>query len=158
MSKPPKRSTHDAREKWGDALIDAGWAIMPSVLIRHFGPVTGHDSVDLHIIAFLIDCWWEPSKRPMPSKAAIAQAIRVDPQTVRRRIKAMQADGLIERVARRSATYKNTNVYLLDGLKQKLEPFAVELLHDRKTIKSMRALRAKQRSNPATAKLRIVRS
>jgi hypothetical protein len=150
-------STQISRAKWGDTLIDAGYAITPTVLIKHFVPVTGLDSVDLHIVEFINTHWWGPIRPAYPSKAAIAEAIGLDPNTVRRRIQEMERRGLIKRVQRRSRTYNNTNIYLLDGLKKVLEPCAAKQIKDRKIKAEQKTLRAKQ-MRAGKSKLSIVKT
>ena len=85
-----------ARKKWGKA-IDAGFAIIPDVLIRA-QRVLELDSVDLAIILNLVMHWWRADELPYPRPAVIARRIGVSTRTVERRIAALEMRGLITRL------------------------------------------------------------
>jgi DNA-binding transcriptional regulator YhcF (GntR family) len=160
MLKKPEQGKEKAsqagRRKWGNTLIDAGYAITPIVLIEHFVEATGLDSVDLHIIEFLNAKWWYAESKPFPSKAAIAKATGIHENTVRRRIQKMERKGLIRREQRRNTPYNNmTNIYLLDGLIKVMEPFAAREIQDRKAKQALRA--AHKGGRPVTSKLQVVK-
>lgn len=145
------------RNKWGDVLIDAGYTITPSILIEHFVRVTGRDSTDLHIIEFLNMHWWDADNKPRPSKEAIARAVGIHPNTVRRRIKKMEEDNLITRSARYTPGRKNNpNHYLLEPLISIFEKVARHKIEDRRINKELKKRRAEQRSYTSKVRLKIV--
>jgi DNA-binding MarR family transcriptional regulator len=152
----PTPPTQVIREKFGHLLTDAGWTAIPDMLIKHGVPALGLDVTDLAILLVLFSHWRAQDSKPWPSKGTIAAAIGKDPNTVRRHIQRMQQKGLVARSERRSRTYKNTNVYLLDGVMAKLEPLAAAHIEDRETHKKLQARRARQRGTAIRHKLRIV--
>jgi DNA-binding transcriptional regulator YhcF (GntR family) len=92
----------------------------------------GLDALDMNIIVHLSNYWWHADKLPCPSVATIAKAMRVQPRTVQKRIAALQALGLIERVERRESRFgSQTNLYGFSGLIEAARPFAEEKIAER---------------------------
>lgn len=122
-------------EKYGRALMEAGWTAVPSTIIERQRKL-GLDATDMNIILHLLAHWWQADNKPHPSKGRIADALNVSPRTVQRRIARMEADGLIKREAR-SAVGKGsqTNRYNLEGLITAATPLAQEALEERATKK-----------------------
>lgn len=103
-------------KKWGKPLIDAGWTLLPNMLIVHQKGI-GLDAIDINILLHLISYWWKPAELPHPAKGSIAEAMSLDPRTVQRRIARMEADGLISRQQRRGPSRgTQTNIYEFSGL------------------------------------------
>lgn len=122
--KPATRSkTSRAHEdKWGAANIQAGWTCIPNILIRRQRTL-GLDALDLNILLHLLSYWWESENLPHPSKETLAKAINVSSSTIQRRIRAMEAGGILKRVERRRAADRSeTNLYDLTPLRALLEP------------------------------------
>lgn len=118
--------------KWSKPLMDAGYTVIPSVIIER-QQALGLDPLDINILLHLLRHWWKADNLPYPGKKLIAKCIGVDESTVRRRIAAMEKEGLIERVER-IGTHggKLTNEYRFDGMIKEATPFAKEALQDRK--------------------------
>lgn len=139
-------------ERWGKPLTDAGWTPIPSTFLIYQRRL-GLDALDLNIIAQIAKHWWEPGKLPFPSKKSIADAIGVEPRTVQRRITKMVKAGLLTRLERKDGHGGNkTNEYGFDGLRQKAEPYANELLKERAERKRVKSER--ERAKPG---LRLVK-
>jgi DNA-binding MarR family transcriptional regulator len=156
---PNKTPTQIAKEKWGNTLIEAGYIITPSVMIANFVPATGLSSVDLHILECLNMHWWTATSLPMPPVKELAEAVGCTSRTVQRHVTGMEKMGFLQRIARRSMTYNNTNIYVItDKLKKLLEPFAEQRIENRKINKLLRAKQAKHRGRPARFKLAVVNS
>lgn len=132
-------------KKWTKALMDAGWTVLPNVLIER-QKALGLDPLDMNILMHLASFWWHSSNKPHPSKKTIAEAIGVDPRTVQRRIARLEADGLIKREERRiSNVGSKSNIYHLDGLIEAAKPFAKEMIEIKNTrMAAKEALRAKK--------------
>lgn len=123
-------------EKWTSTLMDAGWTVIPSILLEKQAAL-GLDAKDVNILMHLAKHWWYRENPPHPSKASIAKAMGIDPSTVRKRIARMESEGLIQREARyKKLGGQETNFYHFDGLIQILSPHAEEFV----------ALREKQRA------------
>jgi len=92
----------------------------------------GIDALDLNILLHLLSYWWEDENHPHPSKETLAQAMNVSASTIQRRIRAMEAGGLLRRIERRREKDRSeTNLYDLTLLRDLLEPHAVLELEDR---------------------------
>lgn len=104
-------------EKWGLPLMQAGWTVIPSVILQRQQALR-LDPVDVNIILHLLRHWWKPTKLPYPSKATIAQCIGRSESVVQKRIAAMEKRGLIKRRSRYYRLHhgQTTNEYDLDGL------------------------------------------
>ncbi len=118
------------------------WLVaLPSVFLQRQNAF-GFDPLDLNIILQLADYWWEPENHPFPAKGTLAQRIGVAPRTIQRRIAAMHALGLIERVERREpGRGSRTNIYRLTPLIKEAEPYAKELLAEKEQRKQQKAAR-----------------
>lgn len=132
-------------EKWSSALMEAGWTVLPSIILEKQHAL-GLDAVDVNILMQLARYWWYSDNPPHPSKATIAQCIGVSPSTIRRHIARLEADGLIRREARYNKKFggQETNTYHFDGLIKAAIPHAQEFLQ----------LREKQRTEDAARRNR----
>ena len=118
-------------KKWSKALMDAGWTVIPSVILER-QQALGLDATDINIILQLARHWWHSDNPPHPSKRTIAQCMGIDESTVRRRIAAMEREGLIERRQRRGINHGQlSNEYHFDGLIKSATPFAEEIIAQR---------------------------
>ena len=120
----PKESKRVLERKWGKSNIAAGWTCIPNILIKR--QITlGLDAIDLNILLHLLTYWWEDENHPHPSKSTLAKAMGVHASTIQKRIRAMEAGGLLKRVERRREKDRSeTNLYDLTPLKNLLEPHA----------------------------------
>jgi DNA-binding Lrp family transcriptional regulator len=112
--------------------MSAGWTAIPTVLLDR-QQALGLDAIDLNILMHLIKHWWFEENLPHPSKRSIAQSMHITVSTVRRRIAAMERDGLVKRKRRFDPRYggQQTNMYEFSGLIQALTPYAEEILRER---------------------------
>ncbi len=135
-------------KKWGGALMQAGWTIIPNQLLER-QQALGLDAVDINILLHIIRYWWEAEKLPFPSKATIAKCIGVHPRTVQRRLAKLEHDGLIRRVARHHPVKgRQTNEYDFSGLIKAATPFAHEFLAERKRRQQEDEQRLTRRGRP----------
>jgi len=131
-------------EKWSPTLMNAGWTVIPSILLEKQAAL-GLDAIDVNIILHLAKHWWYRENPPHPSKLSIAKAMGIDPSTVRKRIARMQAEGLIQRESRyKKLGGQETNFYHFNGLIEVLKPHAEEFI----------AMREKQRAEDDARKHR----
>jgi len=138
-------------QKWSPELIEAGWTVLPAALIEHQRAL-GIDAIDINIILHLANRWWTADNRPMPSKNSIAEAMNIDPSTVRRRIQRLEKAGFIRREERRvSKVGSKTNIYHLDGLIDHLKPFAADMVKVKKERMAEREARFAKRGRPKLA-------
>jgi DNA-binding transcriptional regulator YhcF (GntR family) len=136
-------------EKWGKELLDAGWVMLPSTIVERQRAL-GLDAMDINILLHLIRHWWYADRLPFPSKRAIADCMNINESTVRKRIKKLEAGGLVKRIERYHPSLgRDTNAYDLSGLIEEATPFAVEAVEQRKHEKKARAAR-RTRKRPLT--------
>jgi len=122
-------------KKWTSTLMEAGWTVIPSVIIER-QQALGLDPLDVNIILHLATYWWYSDNLPHPSKKTIAKCIGVDPSTIRRRIAAMEKAGFIKRIPRKDDKYgQQSNEYQFDGLINSAIPFAEEKIKEKKERK-----------------------
>jgi predicted transcriptional regulator len=146
-------------EKWSKTLMDAGWTALPSIILdKQHG--LGIDALDLNILLQLAKYWWKRDDLPYPSKETLAEVIGVDRSTIRRRIKRMESEGLIQRIDRYDAKGgQQSNHYSFDGLIDKMKPHAQEVLDLRNRQKSEKdTLLRKKKAKTAPPKLQLVPS
>ncbi|CAA2109010.1 hypothetical protein MBUL_04503 (plasmid) [Methylobacterium bullatum] len=154
MSKVDKASEADVEKlktnerKWSKPLMAAGWNAIPNIIIEK-QEALGIDALDMNIILHLTHYWWHPENLPHPSVETIAKAVRVQPRTVQKRVKALCELGLIERKQRRHTKHgSTTNLYSFNGLIKACTPYAEEKLaeiHRAKVAKEERLARKKPR-------------
>jgi DNA-binding transcriptional regulator YhcF (GntR family) len=137
-----KAAEKESRKKWGNELIDAGYTIFPSTLLKR-QKALGLEPIHINILMLMFTYWWRADNLPYPSKKTMAEAIGVDPSTVRRRIKEMEDCKLIKRIERRVANDRSdTNQYSFSGLIKELKPFAVEEIDAKEAAQVAKAKRA----------------
>lgn len=140
-------------KKWTPALMNAGWTVIPSVILER-QKAFALDPVDVNILLQLARHWWYEDNPPHPSKKTIAKCIGRSESTVRRRIAAMENDGLIKRVPRYSKKYGQiSNEYHFDGLIKSATPYAEEIIEEREKRKKEDSAR-RTRKRP---KLRVLK-
>lgn len=131
MAKQTKRAADVEKlrvneKKWSKTLMDAGWTVIPSIIIEKQASF-GLDALDMNIILHLVQYWWLPENLPHPSVGTIATAVGVRPRTVQKRIKALEELGLMKREERRyTKNGSTTNLYSFEGLIEAAKPFAKE--------------------------------
>lgn len=109
-----------------------GWTALPSILLDK-QPALGIDSIDLNILLQLMKYWWIKDDLPYPSKETLAELVGVTTSTIRKRIKRMEEEGLMQRITRRDKNGgQQSNFYSFDGLIAKIQPHAKEALALRK--------------------------
>jgi hypothetical protein len=115
-------------QKWTAPLMQAGWTVIPSVLLER-QQALGLDAIDINIILHLARYWWYSDNPPHPSKRTIAECMGIDESTVRRRIARMERDGLLQRIPRYDKhAGQQGNEYHFEGLIQAATPYAQEVL------------------------------
>lgn len=149
----PKEKLNESRRKFGNDLIEAGYTILPSILITR-QKALGLDPIHINILLVLMTYWWTADTLPYPSKKTMAEIIGVDESTVRRRIAEMEKWKFIKRVQRRVEHNRNqTNIYDFAGLIEALQPFAQEEIEAKKAAKIAKEKRVSSKKPVLKAKL-----
>jgi predicted transcriptional regulator len=124
---------------WGKAVYKHGYAGIPSILIQAQQRL-GINSMQMNIIVQLLDYWFEPSRKPFPTKKELATRIGVTEKTIQNNIRALELAGLIQRQMRRTAAGDwNSNIYDLDGLIAKVQALEPEFAAEKKQRKEAKA-------------------
>jgi DeoR/GlpR family transcriptional regulator of sugar metabolism len=96
--------------------------------------------MQMNIIVQLLDYWFEPSRKPFPTKRELANRIDVTEKTIQINIRALEKAGLIQREYRRTAAGDwNSNIYHLDGLIAKVQALEAEFAEEKKKRKEAKA-------------------
>lgn len=140
----------ESRKIWGTNVMRVGFMQVPSLLLKRQKEL-GLNAMDMNIILQIASYWWEKDNLPRPSKTTLADALSVDSSTIRKRIAALEKRGYLKRLIRSGhANARLANQYDLNGLIQKLQPYADAELSEReakKTSKGRRSLRAVRTAN-----------
>ncbi|TKR30456.1 helix-turn-helix domain-containing protein [Luteimonas gilva] len=117
---------------WGKAVCSHGYAGIPSILIKGQRRL-GLSPMQLNICIQLLDYWFDPARKPFPSKKDLAQRIGCTEKTVQNNVREMEKAGLIKRQLRKTAAGDwNSNIYHLDGLVEKVQALEPEFATERK--------------------------
>ena len=118
--KSPKSQKSPASQKWGVKVMDSGFCMLPSLLLRahrrlHLNPT------QLAVLIQIVDHWWEAGRKPYPSKKELSQRLGIGERQVQRYLTDLEEEGLIKRVPRYAAHKgRMSNMYDLQGLVDKL--------------------------------------
>jgi DNA-binding transcriptional ArsR family regulator len=128
MAAPPRSSKAASRaseEKWGAAVMKLGFCIVPSLLLRAQRRLKLNPT-QLAVLMQLCDYWWDPARKPYPSKESLAQRLGLSARQLQRHIADLEQADLVKRIPRKGNNGgKLSNTYDLSGLVarlQKLEP------------------------------------
>jgi hypothetical protein len=132
-------------EKWTPTLFDAGWTVIPNVILERQQALE-LDATDVNILLHLIRHWWFAENLPFPSKRTIAECMGITVDTVRRRIKKMEAAGYIKRINRSDSRHgQQSNYYDLSGLIESCKPLAEEIIQTKQLPREEDAERRKRK-------------
>jgi DNA-binding transcriptional regulator YhcF (GntR family) len=134
--KQPATQIRQIERKWGKPLKDAGFVIIPSVLLEYQARLK-IDPIDLTLLLQIAKHWWDPDKPPFPSRKLLGECIGRDVSTVQRRLSKLRDRGLIEIEHRHDAeTHAQTSsIYTFKGLIEKATVLANEKLAAREERK-----------------------
>jgi len=119
-------------EKWSPNLVDAGWTLVPSIILEQ-QQALGLDPLDVNVLLQIARHWWIPGQPPYPSIATIAECVGRSVDTVQRRITSLKERGIIE-VEHRFNKYggQTSSAYSFDGLIEKATPYAIDRIEEKR--------------------------
>ncbi len=127
----PVKADKASNTKWGSAVMQEGFCIVPSILLRA-QPRLGLNPTQLAVLLQFCDFWWDPHRKPYPAKETIAERLSLSPRQTQRYIAELETAGLIQRVTRYGTNGgRLSNEYDLSGLVAKLKALAPEFAHAR---------------------------
>jgi DNA-binding MarR family transcriptional regulator len=136
---PEPAKDRRSERKWGKAVMDVGYAIIPSILLRAPRRL-GLSPTQLAIVLVMAEFWWDPDKNPWPSKAELSNRLGLKERQLQRHIAELEKAGLITRRQRFIRGRKTTNEYDLSGLVAKLKTLAPEFEKAKEDAKARREL------------------
>jgi predicted transcriptional regulator len=132
--KPRRR----AEERWGKAVIDRGFTVLPSMLFWAQARLKLTPD-EFNVVLQLAAHWWDANEDPRPAKDTIAERMGKDPRTIQRYLTQLERKGLVRRIPRyRPGRGQGANAYSLVGLVKRLEELEPEF---RKVIEQNRIRR-----------------
>ncbi|MGE4307021.1 MAG: helix-turn-helix domain-containing protein [Novosphingobium sp.] len=115
-----------SERKFGKPVMDLGFCIVPSLLMWAQARL-GINPVQFNIIMQFADMWWDPERKPWPTKKLLSDRIGLSERQIQRQIAALEVAGLVTRIERtRPGRGKTSNEYDLTGLVSKLKKLEPE--------------------------------
>ena len=137
--KEASKKTSSTEQIWGKPVYSHGYAGIPSILIQAQRRL-GINPMQMNIIVQLLDYWFEPSRRPFPTKQDLAKRIGVTEKTIQNNVRELEKAGLIHRVQRKTAAGDwNSNIYNLDGLILRVQAMEPEFAAEKKKRREAKA-------------------
>jgi hypothetical protein len=109
----PAKAKKASERKWGRAVIDFGFCIIPSLLLRAQARL-GLNPAQLAVVMHLADYWWEADRKPYPKMETLGDRLKLSPRQVRRYIAELETAGYVNRVPR-TASRVQARPRLVDG-------------------------------------------
>jgi predicted transcriptional regulator len=140
----PKPTQKASAEKWGQAVIELGFCLIPSLLLRAQRRLNLNPT-ELAVLLQLCDFWWDKERKPYPSKETLAQRLSLSERQVQRYIANLEKEGLVCRIERRSVNGgKLSNTYDLSGLVKRLQALEPEFREVKEANRAARNAVAKR--------------
>ncbi|WP_051882346.1 helix-turn-helix domain-containing protein [Parvularcula oceani] len=124
---PKPKASRASERKWSKPVMDIGFCIVPSLLLRAQGRL-GLNPTQLAVLLQLCDFWWDEARKPYPSKDTLSERLGISPRQIQRYIAELEDAGLVKRIERHHAGHggKLSNMYDLSGLVERLKVLAPE--------------------------------
>jgi len=146
-AKPTQKAS---AEKWGQAVIDLGFCLVPSLLLQAQRRLN-LSPTQLAVLLQLCDFWWDKERKPYPSKETLAQRLNLSERQVQRYIADLEREGLVHRIERRASNGgKLSNTYDLSGLVKRLQELEPDFREVKEANKAARKDVAKRGYKPTT--------
>jgi hypothetical protein len=134
----PLKAKKASERKWGKAVMDLGFCIIPSLLLRAQARL-GLNPTQLAVLMHLADYWWEAERKPDPKMETLGNRLKLGPRQVRRYIAELEDAGFVTRIERRAPHRgKISNEYDLSGLVSRLRELEPEFREVEEQVKAQR--------------------
>ena len=126
ISLRPRGAAKTSERKWGKAVMDLGFCIVPSLLLRAQARLR-LSPTQLAVLMHLADYWWDVERKPWPKKQTLGDRLNLSARQVQRHIAQLEEMGYVKRIER-TAPHKGklSNEYDLSGLVQRLQELEPE--------------------------------
>ena len=137
-TQPKKQRRSPNADKWGVKVMEQGFCMIPSLLLRaqqrlHLSPS------QLAVLLQIIDHWWDAARKPYPSKKELSSRLGISERQVQRYITDLEQEGLLRREERYGEHGgRQTNMYDLQGLVNKLAEIEPEFREAREQARKSR--------------------
>lgn len=126
-SRKGEKATKASERKWGKDVIDQGFCIVPSLILRAQARLKLNPT-QLAVLMHLADYWWDVDRKPFPSKKTLGERLSLSPRQVQRHMADLEEMGYVRRIERTAAHKgKISNEYDLSGLVKRLKEIAPEV-------------------------------
>ncbi len=116
----PAKAQRASERKWGKKVMDLGFCIVPSLLLRGQQRL-GLNATQLAVLMHLADYWWDLERKPYPTKKTLGERLNLKPRRVQQIIAELEKAGFVRREVRSSHHRGQlSNAYDLSGLVAKL--------------------------------------
>jgi len=123
----PKKNQNKAAEKWGKEVMDLGFCMLPSLLLKAQQRL-GLNPTQLAVLLQLADYWWDNERKPFPSKKELSSRLGLGERQIQRHIADLEKNGLVQRIERTTPTHgRISNEYDLSGLVKRLQQLAPDV-------------------------------
>ena len=134
----PSKATKASERKWGKPVMDLGFCIVPSLLLRA-QPRLKLNPTQLAVLMHLADYWWDVDRKPYPSKKTLGERLGLSARQVQRYIAELEAMGFVKRIERTAPHRgKLSNEYDLSGLVKRLKELEPEFRQVEEEVKTRR--------------------
>jgi hypothetical protein len=135
----PNKATKASERKWGRPVLQLGFCVVPSLLLRAQARLK-LTAAHLAIIMHLADYWWDTDRKPYPAKKTLGDRLGVSARQAQRYLAELEEMGLVRRIARTAPNRgKLSNEFDLSGLVARLKELEPEF---RKVEEEVRAKRS----------------
>jgi len=76
-----RKADSTSERKWGKAVLAQGFSIIPSLLFKAQRRLQ-LKPIELAILVHLADFWWDPERKPYPSKQRLSERLGIGPRQV----------------------------------------------------------------------------
>ena len=149
----PAKAKKASERKWGRAVMDLGFCIIPSLLLRAQARL-GLNPTQLSLLMHLADYWWDAERKPYPAMKTLGARLKLSPRQVRRYVAELEQAGLLTRIERTASHRgKLSNEYDLSGLVKRLQELEPEFrqVEDKTKARRRAVARPGLRSRRSTA-------
>lgn len=116
----PRSAAKASERKWGKAVMELGFCIVPSLLLRAQARLK-LSPTQLAVVMHLADYWWDAERRPWPKKQTLGERLNLSARQVQRYIAELEEMGYVKRIERTAPHRgKLSNEYDLSGLVARL--------------------------------------
>jgi hypothetical protein len=134
----PLKAKKASERKWGKAVMDLGFCIIPSLMLRAQARL-GLNPTQLAVLMHLADYWWEAERKPYPKMETLGNRLKLGPRQVRRYIAELEEAGFVTRIERRAPHRgKISNEYDLSGLVSRLRALEPDFREVEEQVKAQR--------------------